>query len=94
MPSPFRYVAQNLPTSVTLHLFKTRNGTHRASVQGPSSATLHGLGSVFELNVCIPLAEAFACGIRMANRNDVDLVISGDRSLWNARWGRLGPSGA
>jgi len=53
---------------------------------------LYGLGSVFELNVCIPLAEAFACGIRMANRHDVALVISGDRSLWDAGWGRLGPS--
>lgn len=89
MNSPFRYVEQNLSTSVTLHLFKTTNGSHRGSVKGPSASAPNGLGNLFETRVCLPLAEAFASGIRMANRNDVALVISGDRSLWNPLWGRL-----
>ena len=89
MNSPFRYVEQTLASSVTLHLFKTLNGTHRGNVKGPASPSLDGVGTLFEMKVCLPLAEAFASGIRMANCNDVALVVSGDRSLWNPIWGRL-----
>lgn len=35
------------------------------------------------------LHEAFAAPIRMADSSDTDIVVSGDRLLWNAEWGQL-----
>jgi hypothetical protein len=35
------------------------------------------------------LSEAFAVAIRMANANDVSVVVTGDETLWQREWGDL-----
>ena len=90
MSCPFRYVDETSDTSVNLHLFRTINGTPRGDVKGPTSRHCCGFGHVFDFEHCLPIAIAFALAIRMANRNDTELVVSGDRLLWNPSWGRLG----
>jgi len=89
MTSPFRYVHKTSDASVTLHLFKPMNGTARGDVRGPSSRHLDGRSDVCDMEACLPVADAFAAAIRMANRNNVELVVSGDRELWDVSWGRL-----
>ena len=89
MTCPFRYVEQSSDKSVNLYLFTTLNGTERADVKGPVSKPVFGRGKIFEMLICMPLGEAFTSAIRMANKNDIELVISGDRSLWNPVWGPL-----
>lgn len=90
MARPFRYADTTSDTSVNLHLFRTLNGTARGDVKGPVSRHLDGRSNIFDLQICLPLGEAFAAAVRMANRNDTDLVIVGDRQLWDRRWGLLG----
>ena len=85
---PFRYVDETTDTSVTLHLFRTINGTPRGDARGPTSGTLTG-ATMFDAVFCKPVNEAFAAAIRMANRNDTDVVVTGDRHLWNQEWGQL-----
>lgn len=89
----FRYVDETSDASVTLHLFKTINGTPRGDVRGPATRTCDGRPGSRELQLCLVVRDAFPIAIRMANRNNVDLVISGDRTLWNEEWGSLGRSG-
>lgn len=91
MTRPFRYVDETSDASVNLFLFRTLNGTPRGDVKGPVSRHFSGNGNVFDLKICLPLAQAFAVAIRMANRNDTDIAISGDRALWDTRWGMLEP---
>lgn len=89
MTCPFRYVAKTSNASVTLHLFKTMNGTPRGDVRGPSSRNPGGRSDVCDMEACLPVALAFAAAVRMANRHDVELVVSGDREMWDVSWGRL-----
>jgi len=89
MTCPFRYVERSSDKSVNLYLFTTLNGTARADVKGPVSTPVFGRGKIFEMMICMPLAQAFTSAIRMANKNDIELVVSGDRSLWDPLWGNL-----
>lgn len=89
MTCPFRYVERSSDQSVNLYLFTTLNGTERADVKGSVSTPEFGRGKIFEMLICMPLAQAFAMAIRMANKNDIELVVCGDRSLWDPQWGKL-----
>ena len=89
MIRPFRYVDKTTDASVTLHLFRTINGTPRGDVRGPVSRRPDGQSNVVAMQSCLPLALAFATAIRMANSNDAELVVSGDRALWDVAWGML-----
>ncbi|HEV7344268.1 MAG TPA: hypothetical protein VGN60_01360 [Devosia sp.] len=85
----FRYTHAVPDTASNLHLFKTLNGTARADARGPRIDDDFG-GKVFlEGAVCEPLGVAFAAAIRLANSSDTEIVISGDRLLWNPAWGAL-----
>ena len=85
---PFRYVDETSDTSVTLHLFRTINGTPRGDARAPRSGFLRET-CLFASVFCKPVNEAFAAAIRMANRSDTEIVVTGDRNLWNAEWGQL-----
>jgi CheY-like chemotaxis protein len=89
MTRPFRYVDETSDAAVTLHLFKTLNGTPRGDVRGPSSRHPDGRSDVCDMEACLPVALAFTAAVRMANRNNVELVVSGDRELWDVAWGLL-----
>lgn len=89
MARPFRYVDKTSDASVTLHLFKTMDGTPRGDVRGPSSRHLDDRSDVCDMEACLPVALAFAAAVRMASRNNVDVVVSGDRALWDVAWGGL-----
>jgi len=86
----FRYVETPSDISVNLRLYRMLNGAPRGDVKGPVSRHLTGVGDVYRADICLPLDVAFAAAIRMANVNDVELVVSGDRSLWWPSWGTLG----
>ena len=90
MMCQFRYVETKSDISVNLHLYRTLNGTPRGDVRGPVSPHISGQGDVYHLVGCLTLDVAFASAIRMANVNDAELVVSGDRSLWLPSWGTLG----
>jgi hypothetical protein len=89
MNCSFRYVEKSCDSSVTLHLFRTNNGTVRADVRGPLTRHLDGRSNFSELSICLTREDAFPTAIRMANRNDAELVVTGDPSLWSADWGVL-----
>jgi hypothetical protein len=90
MTSSFRYVHQQSDASVNLFLFSTGTGSARATVTGPVSYDHSNQSKIFETMASLPLARAFSSAIRMANRNDVEIVVSGDRNLWDTDWGFLG----
>lgn len=85
----FRYVDETSDAAVNLHLYSTINGTPRGDVRAPVSQHIDGSHAVVEASSCLPLSVAFALAIRMANRNDVEIVVLGDHTLWDAQWGRL-----
>ena len=89
MHCPFRYVEQVCDDSVNLRLFTTSSGTPCGEVKGPVSRHVDGHSIICETAVLLSPHEAFATAIRMANRNDAELVVSGDRSLWDNEWGAL-----
>jgi len=91
MTSSFRYSEQAADSAVNLHLFQTVDGAARANVKGPISRHTTDDRELFESMTSMPLEKAFSSAIRMANRNDVEIVVSGDRSLWDANWGKLAP---
>ena len=91
MLNRFRYVPVDLhPDKVTLHLYRTINGSPRANVTGPRGpAAVGGLHTDAEISSSRPLSEAFAIAIRMANRADISIVVTGDATLWDGAWGDL-----
>jgi|GEM_PF-1568719 hypothetical protein len=89
MKSSFTYVDEAVDHLVTLCLFVDPAGEARAKVIGPSNFVWsHGEASP-NTATPLPLSKAFALAIRIANRNDVEIVVSGDSSLWQADWGEL-----
>ena len=92
MKSSFRYVDQRSDNSVNLFLFSDSAGSACATVRGP--VILHADEKVAPIaaHTALPLARGFALAIRMANRNDVEIVVSGDRALWDKDWGSLASS--
>ena len=68
----------------------TADGKAQGYVSGPRIENAFAeLANVVELVHCLSLDDAFAAGIRMANKNDTDLVISGNAALWCSKWGTL-----
>tara|TARA_R110002124_G_scaffold63350_12_gene173032 strand:- start:30353 stop:30637 length:285 start_codon:yes stop_codon:yes gene_type:complete len=91
MISSFRYSEQAADFAVNLYLFQAMDGSARANVKGPVSRHTTDDRQLFESMTSLTLHKAFSFAIRMANRNDVEIVVSGDRSLWDANWGNLAP---
>lgn len=90
MKSSFLYTEETADSSVNLYLFAAEDGSARANVKGPVSQDIGGRSEIYDGMMALPLAKAFAYAIRVANRNDVAIVVSGDSSLWDHRWGWLG----
>lgn len=91
--SSFMYSDKTLDDSVNLYLFATPDGVARADVKGPVTMHCAGGDEVFEAMSALPLPKAFAYAIRVANRNDVSIVVSGNKDLWDHSWGWLGTNG-
>jgi len=89
MKSSFRYVDATVDDLVTLFLFVDRDGEARARVTGPCEVVSAHEDAAPDATSPLPLSKAFALAIRMANRNDVEIVVSGDRTLWQSDWGDL-----
>jgi len=90
MKNHFRYVSEPPIQSVSLHLFTTSDGQRHGDVSGPMAVFANATFSdVVELIRCTSLDDAFDAGIRMANKNDTELVITGDADLWLPKWGEL-----
>ena len=89
MRSSFFYSETTVANSVNFYLFASQDGTARANVKGPARPHFDGHGEIVDAMMSLPLAKAFAYAIRVANRNDVEIVVSGDPSLWDHRWGWL-----
>ena len=86
----FRYVEQPEENCVALRLFTAADGNPQGDVSGPIRDHRDAAFSdVVELVRCSTLDDAFQTGIRMANRNDTELVIYGSRELWLSKWGVL-----
>lgn len=84
----FRYVDQTEKNCVEMRLFRGENGTPQADVMLAGDVDQAPSG-VVELVRCATLDKAFETAIRMANRNDAELVVSGNPELWQRRWGTL-----
>ncbi|MDB5613372.1 MAG: hypothetical protein JWQ22_1025 [Devosia sp.] len=90
MNNCFKYVQNPENHAVALRLFRAADGSACGDVTGPmSNDTYAEQCDVVELVRCQTLDDAFAAGIRMANKNDTDLVISGNSELWLSKWGVL-----
>jgi hypothetical protein len=88
MPCRFRYVTDDVNDAVTMRLFRS-GPRYRAEVLGP--IVLRETGEIRPVvdRVMANAADAFDLAIRIANSNDSELVITGDRSLWDPSWGIL-----
>ncbi|MCS6761351.1 MAG: hypothetical protein MO846_04695 [Candidatus Devosia symbiotica] len=75
---------------MNIFLFNTLDGVSRATIKGHVSYYLADRNKIFEIMAFLPLAKAFSTTIRMINRNDVKILVSGDRDLWDSNWGLLG----
>lgn len=84
----FRYVDQTQDNCATLHLFNSKDGAPAAMVRGPFK-DVAGQSRVYESTDGLSPGRAFATAIRMANRHDVELVVTGARSVWDHAWGVL-----
>lgn len=91
----FRYVDRAEADCVELRLFRSADGNPQGDVSGPVSGfPTDTFSDVLELVRCSTLDDAFQAGIRMANKNDAELVVSGNPELWLAKWGILEQSAA
>lgn len=89
MMCSFRYVEEFSDASVNMRLFTARDGTPSGEVRGPAGRHLSDDPHYSGSSGTMPLPRAFVAAIRMANCNDVELVVSGDVALWDSRWGSL-----
>lgn len=84
MSCQFRYVIEPEPQTVSLRLFYDEDGTPRAEVVGPIDALQTGADRCL-VNCNVALTAA----IRIANCNDVEIVVLGDLGLWDPGWGQV-----
>ena len=89
MKCHFRYALAPSSAAVTLHLFKTTNGTPRGTATGPRTTSAGGSPNSSDIAICLPLEDAFPAAIRIANKHDVEVIVSGEAGLWQAAWGEL-----
>ena len=73
-----------------MRLFTAMDGMPSGDVTGPADRRRSADASYSGTQGAMPLPRAFVAAIRMANCNDIELVISGDVALWDPRWGTLG----
>ncbi len=85
----FRYALVAPSAAVTLHLLRTLNGTPRGTATAPRSSVATRPLNASDLAICLPLEEAFAAAIRMGNKYDTELFVTGEAGLWQPVWGGL-----
>lgn len=79
----FRYLAEPEPNAVALQLFKDQEGRAFGEATGPVDVDAPSDRCIADLDT------AFWAAIRIANAIDVEVVVSGDASLWRDEWGHL-----
>lgn len=85
----FRYVLERDERNVTLRLFE-QHGRCFGEVIGPRRIAAER--GIVDRSVKVSPTDpdaAFAAAIRLANTEDVELVVSGDTGLWDDSWGVL-----
>ena len=87
MSCQFRFVDRYEPRTVALRLFTDAAGNACGEVLGPLVGALQGQAGVDRC--VVDDATALMAAIRIANSNDAEIVVMGDASLWNPRWGTL-----
>lgn len=84
MACQFRYVQNPEPSLVSLRLFYDKDGQPRAEVVGPSCAP-----DRLPDRCVVNRDTALTAAIRIANCNDVEVVVLGDLRLWDPQWGTV-----
>ena len=74
--------------AVTLNLLR-RDGEPLGEVLGPRHIGVDGSIDMSEIVSPTQPDLAFGAAIRMANIGDYEVVVTGDASLWDERWGTL-----
>jgi hypothetical protein len=88
----FRFVPEPDNEAVTLRLFRA-DGLARAEVTGPLLRPgSHRVEPRVDRCITAP-GDGFDLAIRIANSTDAELVVTGDPTLWQDRWGMLDMSG-
>jgi len=88
VPSSFRFAEKRDERKVTLRLLQ-RNGHRLGEVTGPRTRRGQSFVDVSERVWPTDPDHAFSAAIRLANLNDLELVVTGDPSVWDASWGKL-----
>ena len=84
----FRFVQDRDERNVTLRLFQ-RSGRALGEVTGPRRCANGGFVDVADKVWATDPHRAFSSAIRMANLEEVELVVTGDPLLWIESWGDL-----
>ena len=87
MSCQFRFVDRHEPRTVALRLFTDAAGNAWGEVLGPLAGAMDGHAGIDRCMV--DNATALMAAIRIANSKDAEIVVMGDASLWNPRWGTL-----
>ena len=87
MRCQFRYGSGESHT-VVLRLFRDVGGTPRGDVCGPVIIRYSGKPARSVDRCILDLETALCAAIRIANTTDTEVVVAGDASLWDARWGQ------
>lgn len=74
--------------AVTLNLLN-RDGEALGEVFGPRHIGVEGGIDISEVVAATEPDLAFGAAIRMANIGDYEVVVTGDATLWDERWGTL-----
>ena len=84
----FRFVDNPDSSAVTLRLFRL-DGQPNAEVTGPLVAAETRQVQAAVDRCLAGLNDGFDLAIRIANSTDAELVVTGDPTLWQDRWGEL-----
>ena len=85
----FRHMKRRDESAETHNLLR-RDGEALGEVTGPRHVGREGVGVDMSERVAPTRPDlAFGAAIRMANLGDYEVVVTGDVSLWDRRWGTL-----
>lgn len=86
MQCQFRFVEEPEPSAVVLRLFVDADGAIKADISGP---VFSGCNTSRIDRCVVDRSAAMMAAIRIANAQDVEIVVVGDAGSWDERWGKL-----